>query len=142
GRARALRGPRRLARHAARRAAAHQALGGGGRHRGRRAPAHAAPLVRLARAAVLRRPARGAGDARAREHRLHAGLHAPRLPAPRQGLRRRPSARPAPQGVSAVTPVTVLTGFLGSGKTTLLNAMLADARYAGTAVIVNEWGAI
>ena len=44
--------------------------------------------------------------------------------------------------MSAVTPVTVLTGFLGSGKTTLLNAMLADARYAGTAVIVNEWGAI
>jgi G3E family GTPase len=44
--------------------------------------------------------------------------------------------------LSAITPVTVLTGFLGSGKTTLVNAMLADARYAATAVIVNEWGAI
>ena len=43
---------------------------------------------------------------------------------------------------SAVTPVTVLTGFLGSGKTTLLNALLADARFADTAVVVNEWGAI
>jgi G3E family GTPase len=42
----------------------------------------------------------------------------------------------------AVTPVTVLTGFLGSGKTTLLNAMLADPRYADTAVLVNEWGEI
>lgn len=41
-----------------------------------------------------------------------------------------------------VTPVTVLTGFLGSGKTTLLNAVLADARFADTAVIVNEWGEI
>ncbi|HSN21073.1 MAG TPA: GTP-binding protein [Usitatibacter sp.] len=43
---------------------------------------------------------------------------------------------------SAVTPVTVLTGFLGSGKTTLLNAMLRDPRYADTAVLVNEWGEI
>lgn len=43
---------------------------------------------------------------------------------------------------SSVTPVTVLTGFLGSGKTTLLNAMLADPRYADTAVLVNEWGEI
>ncbi len=43
---------------------------------------------------------------------------------------------------SPVTPVTVLTGFLGSGKTTLLNAMLADPRYADTAVLVNEWGEI
>jgi G3E family GTPase len=41
-----------------------------------------------------------------------------------------------------VTPVTILSGFLGSGKTTLLNAMLADARYAQTAVVVNEWGEI
>ncbi len=41
-----------------------------------------------------------------------------------------------------VTPVTVLTGFLGSGKTTLLNALLRDARFADSAVIVNEWGAI
>lgn len=42
----------------------------------------------------------------------------------------------------AITPVTVLTGFLGSGKTTLLNAMLRDARFADTAVVVNEWGEV
>jgi G3E family GTPase len=43
---------------------------------------------------------------------------------------------------SAITPVTVLTGFLGSGKTTLLNALLRDPLFAGTAVIVNEWGEV
>jgi G3E family GTPase len=43
---------------------------------------------------------------------------------------------------SAITPVTVLTGFLGSGKTTLLNRLLRDPRFADTAVIVNEWGAV
>ena len=41
---------------------------------------------------------------------------------------------------SVITPVTVLTGFLGSGKTTLLNRMLGDARFADSAVIVNELG--
>lgn len=39
-------------------------------------------------------------------------------------------------------PVTVLTGFLGAGKTSLLNRLLADPRFADTAVIVNEFGAI
>ena len=39
-------------------------------------------------------------------------------------------------------PVTVLTGFLGSGKTTLLNRLLALPDLTGTAVIVNEFGAI
>ena len=43
---------------------------------------------------------------------------------------------------SGITPVTVLTGFLGSGKTTLLNAMLRDARFADTALVVNEWGEV
>jgi G3E family GTPase len=45
-------------------------------------------------------------------------------------------------GVAPITPVTVLTGFLGSGKTTLLNAILRDPRFAGTAVLVNEWGEV
>lgn len=49
---------------------------------------------------------------------------------------------PSSGSAGGVTPVTVLTGFLGSGKTTLLNTMLADARYADTAVLVNEWGEI
>ena len=39
-------------------------------------------------------------------------------------------------------PVTLLTGFLGSGKTTLLNDLLAHPAMGGTAVIVNEFGAI
>jgi G3E family GTPase len=43
---------------------------------------------------------------------------------------------------SAITPVTVLTGFLGSGKTTVLNHVLRDPRFAHTAVIINEWGAV
>ncbi len=43
---------------------------------------------------------------------------------------------------TVVTPITLLTGFLGSGKTTLLNHVLADAAYADTAVIVNEFGDI
>ncbi|MEO5693327.1 MAG: GTP-binding protein [Usitatibacter sp.] len=43
---------------------------------------------------------------------------------------------------SAITPVTVLTGFLGSGKTTLVNRLVTDPRFADTAVLVNEWGEI
>lgn len=43
---------------------------------------------------------------------------------------------------TVVTPITLLTGFLGSGKTTLLNHVLADAAFADTAVIVNEFGDI
>lgn len=39
-------------------------------------------------------------------------------------------------------PVTVLTGFLGSGKTTLLNQLLRLPALHGTAVIVNEFGAV
>jgi len=39
-------------------------------------------------------------------------------------------------------PVTVLTGFLGAGKTTLLNRLLRRPELAGTAVLINEFGAI
>lgn len=39
-------------------------------------------------------------------------------------------------------PVTVLTGFLGSGKTTLLNRLLRQPALQGTAVIINEFGAV
>ena len=39
-------------------------------------------------------------------------------------------------------PVALLSGFLGSGKTTLVNALLRDPRMSGTAVAVNEFGAI
>jgi G3E family GTPase len=39
-------------------------------------------------------------------------------------------------------PLTVLTGFLGSGKTTLLKSLLQQPAMTGTAVIVNEFGAV
>ena len=39
-------------------------------------------------------------------------------------------------------PVTVLTGFLGAGKTTLLNRLLKRPEFAGSAVLVNEFGEV
>src|SRR5580704_17085263 len=42
----------------------------------------------------------------------------------------------------AKIPVIVVTGFLGAGKTTLLKRFLASPEGQGTAVIVNEFGAV
>ncbi|HYA05295.1 MAG TPA: GTP-binding protein [Xanthobacteraceae bacterium] len=42
----------------------------------------------------------------------------------------------------ARVPVTVVTGFLGAGKTTLIRRFLASPEGQGTAVIVNEFGAV
>src|SRR5919198_4504528 len=39
-------------------------------------------------------------------------------------------------------PVTVLTGFLGAGKTTLLKRFLESPEGSGTAVVINEFGAV
>src|ERR1700677_4164263 len=39
-------------------------------------------------------------------------------------------------------PVTVVTGFLGAGKTTLIRRFLGSPEGTGTAVIVNEFGAV
>jgi G3E family GTPase len=39
-------------------------------------------------------------------------------------------------------PVTVMTGFLGAGKTTLIRRFLESPEGQGTAVIVNEFGAV
>lgn len=39
-------------------------------------------------------------------------------------------------------PVVVVTGFLGAGKTTLIREFLASPQGRGTAVVVNEFGAV
>src|SRR5215210_8107219 len=39
-------------------------------------------------------------------------------------------------------PVTVVTGFLGAGKTTLVREFLASPEGHGSAIIVNEFGAV
>lgn len=46
------------------------------------------------------------------------------------------------QARGAKLPVTVLTGFLGAGKTTLLQRFLPTQQGVGTAVIINEFGAV
>src|SRR6186713_2291716 len=48
----------------------------------------------------------------------------------------------SPPNIPAVTPVSVITGFLGAGKTTLLNFLVKDAMLADAAVIINEFGEI
>ena len=39
-------------------------------------------------------------------------------------------------------PISLVTGFLGSGKTTLIAALLKQPAMAGSAVVVNEFGAV
>ena len=70
-------GVQRAQARAAHRAAAHRPLGPPAGAAGARAPAPVPPLLRLAPARVLGRPARGAGAARPRQHRHDADLHPP-----------------------------------------------------------------
>jgi len=88
----ALRRPGRKRARSARGAVAVEAMGVEARARRQGAPACVAAFLCLAPAAVERGSARGAGIAGAREHFDDAGVHAPRFPAPRQGLRRGASA--------------------------------------------------
>jgi G3E family GTPase len=44
--------------------------------------------------------------------------------------------------LTALLPVSIVTGFLGSGKTTLIARLLRNPDFARTAVIVNEFGEI
>jgi G3E family GTPase len=53
-----------------------------------------------------------------------------------------PFGRRLKRARGARIPVTVITGFLGAGKTTLLQRFLATPEGRGTAVIINEFGAI
>jgi G3E family GTPase len=53
-----------------------------------------------------------------------------------------PFGRRLKRARGARVPVTVITGFLGAGKTTLLRHFLATPEGRGTAVIINEFGAV
>src|SRR5580700_5975897 len=60
------------------------------------------------------------------------------FPSPEAG----PFGRQLKHARGARIPVTIVTGFLGAGKTTLVRNFLASPQGRGTAVIVNEFGAI
>ena len=60
------------------------------------------------------------------------------FPSPAAG----PFGRRLKHARGARIPVTVVTGFLGAGKTTLVRHFLATPQGHGTAVVVNEFGAV
>src|ERR1700739_2999262 len=60
------------------------------------------------------------------------------FPSPAAG----PFGRRLKHARGARIPVTVVTGFLGAGKTTLVRHFLAQPEGRGTAIIVNEFGAV
>jgi G3E family GTPase len=53
-----------------------------------------------------------------------------------------PFGRRLKRARGARLPVTIVTGFLGAGKTTLVQQFLATPEGAGTAVVINEFGAV
>jgi G3E family GTPase len=60
------------------------------------------------------------------------------FPSPAAG----PFGRQLKHARGARIPVTIVTGFLGAGKTTLVRHFLAQPEGRGTAVIINEFGAV
>jgi G3E family GTPase len=54
----------------------------------------------------------------------------------------RPFGRPQKHARGARIPFTVVTGFLGAGKTTLVRRFLSTPEGRGTAVVINEFGAV
>jgi len=82
------------------------------------------------------------GPAEGRTRWLHpgyqlGGVMLELFPSPTAG----PFGRRLKRERGARVPVTVVTGFLGAGKTTLVRHFLGLPEGAGTAVIVNEFGA-
>jgi G3E family GTPase len=53
-----------------------------------------------------------------------------------------PFGRRQKRARGARIPVTVVTGFLGAGKTTLVRGFLTTPTGRGTAVVINEYGAV
>src|SRR5262249_41044233 len=53
-----------------------------------------------------------------------------------------PFGRRQKRARGARLPVTVVTGFLGAGKTTLVRHFLTTPQGRGTAVVINEYGAV
>jgi G3E family GTPase len=53
-----------------------------------------------------------------------------------------PFGRRLKRARGARVPVTIVTGFLGAGKTTLVRHFLGTPEGAGTAVVINEYGAV
>jgi G3E family GTPase len=53
-----------------------------------------------------------------------------------------PFGRRQKRARGARLPVTVVTGFLGAGKTTLVRRFLGTPEGRGTAVVINEYGAV
>src|SRR6202035_498494 len=53
-----------------------------------------------------------------------------------------PFGRKLKHARGARVPVTIVTGFLGAGKTTLVRRFLESPEGHGTAVVVNELGAV
>lgn len=60
----------------------------------------------------------------------------------KQGQRVNRHSQPVTTPAAPRLGVDLVTGFLGSGKTTLINSLLRNPAFAGTLVVVNEFGKV